>query len=342
MTRPVYLLAAGLAVVLVVAVAVAVVRSDESAPAAEVVAAPSTAVPTTTRTGTSLVSGAAPTTTRTGTSLESGAAPSSVSTTGGSAPPTATVPPETQAKSPITEDEPGVDFFEDPVSEEPSAGRSAPGGKEISTRGNQKGDPVAQAGVETEATTPAATEEQGVDFGEDPEPPGPKETTASTAAGSGSGSGSRSVRQDRMYTWEDGDNTRQVWLEPGLVVKSDSAVGSLDEVVVEAGGDSVVRSDGGGGGSGWPVFRSPSGALMTLPGGVLVLLDAEWSEAETDAFFSRNGIKQSRVSELGYLPNGFFVETDPGFPSLDLANDLASQEGVELSSPNWWTESSTR
>ena len=326
MTRLVSLFAAGLAVVLMVAVAVALVRSDEPVRPGESESAPSASVSTTTSPGTSLVSAAA----------------TSVSATGGSPPPTATVPTETEGTTPITEGEPGVDFFEDPVSEEPSAGRSAPGGKEVSTQGDLKGDPVAQAAVATEATTPTATDEPAVDFGEDPEPPEPKETTASTSASSGSGSGSRSVRQGRMYTWEDGGNTRQVSLEPGLVVKSGSAVGSLDEVVVEAAAGSVVRSDEGTGEGGWPVFRSPSGALMTLPGGVLLVLDAEWSQAETDTFFSSNGIKQSRVSELGYLPNGFFVETDPGFPSLNLANDLAGQDGVELSSPNWWTESSTR
>ena len=64
-----------------------------------------------------------------------------------------------------------------------------------------------------------------------------------------------------------------------------------------------------------PVFRSESGALMTLPGGVLLILDPEWSRSQTDAFFSGNAIKLDRVSELGFVPNGFFVETEPGFPS---------------------------
>ena len=45
-----------------------------------------------------------------------------------------------------------------------------------------------------------------------------------------------------------------------------------------------------------------------------------------------------RVSELDYVTNGFFVETEPGFPSLDLANALAAQDGVETSSPNWGRE----
>ena len=41
---------------------------------------------------------------------------------------------------------------------------------------------------------------------------------------------------------------------------------------------------------------------------------------------------------MGFLENGFLVETEPGFPSLELANALASQDGVVMSSPNWWTE----
>ena len=90
------------------------------------------------------------------------------------------------------------------------------------------------------------------------------------------------------------------------------------------------------------MFRSPSGALMTLPGGVLLVLEGAWTEAEVNSFFSRNGIKRDQVSELSYATNGFFVETDPGFPSLELANKLAAQKGVIISSPNWWTQVATR
>ena len=60
-----------------------------------------------------------------------------------------------------------------------------------------------------------------------------------------------------------------------------------------------------------------------------------------DAFFSKNKIKRNRVSPLGFLDNAFFVETEPGFPSLDLANDLAEQDGVDISTPNWGMEVET-
>ena len=39
-----------------------------------------------------------------------------------------------------------------------------------------------------------------------------------------------------------------------------------------------------------------------------------------------------------FTTNAYFIETEPGFPSLNLANELAGQDGVVLSSPNWQTE----
>ena len=81
---------------------------------------------------------------------------------------------------------------------------------------------------------------------------------------------------------------------------------------------------------------------MTLPGGVLLALEPEWDGAMVNGFFARNNISKTRISELDYIPNGFFVRTKPGFPSLELANALAAQKGVLLSSPNWWREVGTR
>lgn len=83
------------------------------------------------------------------------------------------------------------------------------------------------------------------------------------------------------------------------------------------------------------MFRSQSNTLITLQGGVLLALDTTWSDAETHAFFQRNGIKADRISDLDYRITGFFVETEPGFPSLDLANSPAGQHGVQISTPNW-------
>jgi hypothetical protein len=71
---------------------------------------------------------------------------------------------------------------------------------------------------------------------------------------------------------------------------------------------------------------------------VLLLLDPDWSESRVNQFFADNGIALGDVSALGWIGNGYLIETAPGFPSLTLANALAGQEGVEISSPNWWQE----
>ena len=140
------------------------------------------------------------------------------------------------------------------------------------------------------------------------------------------------------YTWEDGDRTLTVTLQTDLVIK-ERAGEALTDVLATTPSGSVTRSaNSGGRGTGLPVFNSPSGALMTLPGGVLLLLDQDWPEARVKRFFADNAISRSDVSELGWIDNGYFIATAPGFPSLTLANALAGQEGVEISSPNWWQE----
>ena len=157
------------------------------------------------------------------------------------------------------------------------------------------------------------------------------------------GPGATGPVQGDPYTWQDGDRTMTVKLQTDLVVEKGSGGLPRDVVSANEGGTNVVRSaDGQSKSDTLPVFRSESGALMTLPGGVLLVLSSAWSQAETNAFFSNNGIKMGRVSELDYVANGFFVETEPGFPSLDLANALAVQEGVEISSPNWGREATPK
>ena len=157
------------------------------------------------------------------------------------------------------------------------------------------------------------------------------------------GPGATGPVQGDPHTWQDGDRAMTVKLQTDLVVEKDSGGLPRDAVPADEGGTNVVRSaDGQSKSDTLPVFRSESGGLMTLPGGVLLVLNSEWSQAETNAFFSNNGIKIARVSELDYAANGFFVEAEPGFPSLDLANALAVQEGVEISSPNWGREATPK
>lgn len=152
---------------------------------------------------------------------------------------------------------------------------------------------------------------------------------------SASVSGQQQSAQGQPYTWQDGDRTLTVLLQDDLTVTQDGDIALRDDTAIRTTRSDTVDKAAS---AGLPVFRSQSGSLMTLPGGVLLALDETWSEAETDAFFENNGIDRDRASELDYVANGFFVETEPGFPSLDLANALAEQDGVWVASPNWWRD----
>lgn len=120
-----------------------------------------------------------------------------------------------------------------------------------------------------------------------------------------------------MFTWHDGDRQAIVWQDTRLAVAD-------------------VIPEGGWGDPSGPVFWSESYGLMALPGGVVLVLDPAWDAAAIEAFMASNGIDPSEAEVLGGLVNFFKLETDPGFPSLRLANSLAGKSGVIISSPNWW------
>lgn len=146
----------------------------------------------------------------------------------------------------------------------------------------------------------------------------------------------------RVFTWEDGGRMRRVWLQEDLVVRKDGVAAPEGTRLGRAGAGDIFRVAGAAAVGGQPVFRSASGALMTLPGGVVLVFVPEWGLAERGAFLAAHGIGADRISPLGALSNGFLIETEPGFPSLELANALAGREGVLIASPNWWRETATR
>lgn len=149
--------------------------------------------------------------------------------------------------------------------------------------------------------------------------------------------------QGEAYTWEDGDRTLTVLLQEDLTVQKTSEISASDVVLVKGAVESIVERQSQHGTDDGPVFKSESGGgLMTLPGGVLLALDPEWDQAEVDSFFEEHGIATDEVSDLGFIENGFLVDTDSGFPSLDLANELAGEDGVLISSPNWAREVETK
>ena len=138
------------------------------------------------------------------------------------------------------------------------------------------------------------------------------------------------------YTWQDGEYTRRVYLQTNLVVQS-TTDNTPEDVVVRAGrANSIVeRTARHDDTETLPVFRTESGSLMTLPGGVLLVLDEQWDQRQVNAFFATNEIAKSSIETMDFAPNAFFIETAPGLPSLNLANALAAEDGVVISSPNW-------
>lgn len=165
----------------------------------------------------------------------------------------------------------------------------------------------------------------------------PEESPPASGSGIDARQAGSSSTQLRPYTWQDGDVTRRVWLLAPQGATAGVDIAALDPSFQFAG-DSALEIDGAE-----LVFHSATGGgPMSLPGGVLLVLDAGWTEDEIAAFFADNGISEGRRSGLAALPNAYFVETDPGLPSLNLANALASQKGVVVSSPNWLRETTTR
>ena len=143
------------------------------------------------------------------------------------------------------------------------------------------------------------------------------------------------------FTYWDGD-------EPVTVYLKAEAPDTVAQQLGDAAGDGklppeLLASATAAAGQGEElIFVSESGEEMSLPGGVIVLLDPDWSAAQVSGFFADHSIEWDGVSELGWIGNGYLVDADPGLPSLQLANSLVGQPGVEMSTPDWAVESALK
>ena len=245
-------------------------------------------------------------------------------------------------------------------SEDPAGAAADPA---VETSAAASADPGSELAVQIAEPPPPAPAPAAGALQEVPAEPGvPEEPLLPDDLGTTGGTGTLASDEGGVFTWRDGDETVEARLQLDMAVVAATTAAS-DAVVAVLGDGSVVAHSKGSGApvasavadnvtgtasglsrtvGGQPVFRSESGELMTLPGGVLVVLDEGWDAATVAAFWAGNGISPARVSPLDFAVNGFLVETGPGFASLDLANTLAAQHGVEISSPNWWTERAVR
>ncbi len=170
--------------------------------------------------------------------------------------------------------------------------------------------------------------------------PTPPSSVLRGAPGQGNGgTGGTESGEGTVYTWQDGDREmRSVLQNDASDPKDDSFEGGNGGVTVK-GVQSSGKDSGDADDKVLPEFRMESGGgLMTLPGGVILLLDPEWDEAAVNKFFTSNNISTDDVKELEFVDNGFLVNTEAGFPSLNLANELAGEMGVISASPNWSRE----
>ena len=175
--------------------------------------------------------------------------------------------------------------------------------------------------------------------GPDAAPPQSGSGTGGTVDGAEATMTAARLQPTRPFVWHDGDRTLTVWLQPDLAMRPEGDTITRDDIVSTAGeaaAQSYATVEGRS--RDLPVFRSDAGRLMSLPGGVALVLDPSLDASAVAAFLERNGIRASRATALDYVANGYLIETEPGLESLLLANDLAAQDNVVLSSPNWWVE----
>ena len=150
-----------------------------------------------------------------------------------------------------------------------------------------------------------------------------------------------SADKEGIYIWKDGGRVRRVQMQNDLLAKQagDDMDLSEDEVVAKYGTIYIVKKRGVKNEGGMPVFRSNGGQLMALPGGVLLVFEPELSTERINQFFIENAIDMAQVSAQEFTKNAFFVATEAGMASMELANKLADKDHVIVSSPNWWRES---
>ena len=80
--------------------------------------------------------------------------------------------------------------------------------------------------------------------------------------------------------------------------------------------------------------RPGSARVMGLPGGVVVTLRETMSPSRAQQFLASRGL--TPVRPIGDGSTTWLVASDPGLPSLHLANRLYESGDFAAASPNWW------
>jgi hypothetical protein len=166
----------------------------------------------------------------------------------------------------------------------------------------------------------------------------------------------------RSLSWHDGQGRREVWVNPRLLAEfpSEGVTSAVSRIeprarpVPSRGGARIWEVDDSSqvlarirreqpGSRVSPVLHdvpSPASAKRALPGNVIVQLDPAWNPAAVDGWIAKRGLRV--VRKLPVTGNAYLVASEPGLPSLELANALASEGQVRAAYPDWWQETFTR
>lgn len=173
-----------------------------------------------------------------------------------------------------------------------------------------------------------------------------------------------SVPAGEVFKWKDMGESREIYLEPGLVavfsdgltkprtatlkskslgtLKMEREFGSVRlyraETTVSTRALMVAELPGAS-----PVFTdlpTPGGRRMALPGTILVQFRRERDEAFAAEWAKAFGM--TMVRKQLFPQNSYVFLHKPGLPSLEMANQLSENSEVEHAQPDWWREVSRR
>ena len=180
---------------------------------------------------------------------------------------------------------------------------------------------------------------------------------------------SNAAKLQESYMWYDGQQERQVWLNPGLVAEFNPVQGSLvNSTVKSLYSDAVPVSKLHGSVRFWrlgsgahsdvaainlrkanqaekysPVLHdSPSstGRKRALPGNIIIYLNPVWDGNAVNAWVNQHQLEIVKKLDIG--PNIYVIKTGPGLEALSTANTLYKSGEVIAAFPDWWEEVTTR
>jgi hypothetical protein len=103
--------------------------------------------------------------------------------------------------------------------------------------------------------------------------------------------------------------------------------------------EQTIRSKSGTGSSRrlLPVYRTSSGTLVVPTGNIIVYFPVEWTDQAISVWAAKKGLRALQKLPLSQQ-NAWEIQTPPGDPSIDLANEIRSESRILSASPNFWME----